>query len=73
MGDVVDSRGSLIEYYKDSPKILEYLYTRNISMSIASRTNDPRRVGKLLDLYGWNKYFISKQLSWRKKNIHIQW
>lgn len=73
MGEVVDSRGSLVEYYPETPQVLEYLHSKNISMSIASRTTDASRVGKLIDLYGWNKYFVSKQLSYRKKSIHLQW
>lgn len=41
-------------------------------MSAASRTGEMKAAHQLLDLFGWNKYFKSKQIYPGSKDMHIR-
>jgi len=69
---VVDSRGSVIKYYPDTPKILKYLKENNIGISVASRTGEIDGAEQLIQLFGWNKYFQNKQIYPGSKDKHIK-
>jgi len=71
-GKVVDSRGSVIKYYPDTPTILKYLKENNIGISVASRTGEIDGAEQLIQLFGWNKYFQNKQIYPGSKDKHIK-
>ncbi|XP_060863222.1 magnesium-dependent phosphatase 1-like [Metopolophium dirhodum] len=70
-GKVVDSRGYVVQYYPDTPKVLKYLQEKNIGMSVASRTGETDGAEQLIQLFGWNKYFQNKQIYPGSKVTHI--
>lgn len=68
---MIDSRGRIIKYYPEVPKVLEYLYKHKVSMSVASRTTELDGAEQLIELFGWNKYFQNKQIYSGSKITHI--
>ncbi|CAI6348495.1 unnamed protein product [Macrosiphum euphorbiae] len=70
-GKVVDSRGCVVKYYPDTPKVLKYLQDKNIGISVASRTGETDGAEQLIQLFGWNKYFENKQIYPGSKDTHI--
>lgn len=54
---VVDSKGRLMDPFKDSEIILAELQANNIDIAAASRTTYPVGAFSLLDLLDWRKYF----------------
>jgi len=70
-GKVFDSRDRVVKYYPDTPKVLKYLQDKNIGISVASRTEDPEGAEQLIQLLGWNKYFLNKQIYPGSKDTHI--
>lgn len=70
-GKVIDSKGKQIDYYSDVPIILKYLWDNNIPISVASRTAQINGANQLLKLFGWNKYFRTKQIYPGIKELHL--
>lgn len=68
---MVDSRGRIIKYYPEAPKVLNYLMENKIGISAASRTGEIDGAEQLLSLFGWNKYFQNKQIYPGSKDTHF--
>lgn len=68
---VIDYRGRVVNHYPAIPTILKFLSENNIKISVASRNAVTEGAKKLLNLFGWNKYFQSIQIYVGKKTNHI--
>ncbi|XP_050431803.1 magnesium-dependent phosphatase 1-like [Adelges cooleyi] len=71
-GKVEDMRGKLIKYYPESPKVLEFLSSHKIGISVASRTGEVDGAEQLIKLFGWNNYFQNKQIYPGSKDKHFK-
>ncbi|XP_060832597.1 magnesium-dependent phosphatase 1-like [Bombus pascuorum] len=60
--DVVDSRGQIIQYYKEVPDVLKHLYDEGYELGVASRTSEIQGAKQLLNLFDWNKYLKYKEI-----------
>lgn len=68
---MVDSQENIIKHYPEAPKVLKYLQENNVGISVASRTAEVAGAVQLIKLFGWSKYFQSKQIYPGRKNTHI--
>lgn len=60
--DVVDSRGQIIQYYKEVPDVLKHLYEAGYELGVASRTSEIQGAKQLLNLFNWDKYLKYKEI-----------
>jgi len=69
---VADRHGQKVKFYPDVPEVFEYLSQENIPMAIASRTSETKGANELIDLFGWSKYFVYKEIYPGCKINHFQ-
>ncbi|KAK5642468.1 hypothetical protein RI129_008635 [Pyrocoelia pectoralis] len=70
-GTIVDMRGSKISCYKEVSKVLEKLNKDGYMLGVASRTSEIDGANQLIELFGWNRYFIYKEIYPGRKTTHF--
>lgn len=70
-GKITDSRDRVVKYYAEAPRVLKYLASKKIKISIASKGHQTYGVMQLLHLFGWNGYFHHKEIYPGSKTKHL--
>ncbi|ODN01219.1 Magnesium-dependent phosphatase 1 [Orchesella cincta] len=68
---VVDQNGETMTWYPEVPQVLEYLKSEGYPIAAASRTTKPPDAFKLLEFFGWTKYFSYKEIYPGSKITHF--
>lgn len=70
-GDVIDSRGRIIETFVEVPSVLKELYAIGYKLAIASRSEKPDRAAEVIELLGFSDLFINQQIYPGQKTMHF--
>lgn len=70
-GSVLDAHGRTVKPFPEVQEVLKHLKSLNYEMAIASRTHATQEANKLVELFGWNKYFSYKEIYPGRKTTHI--
>ncbi|VEN46348.1 unnamed protein product [Callosobruchus maculatus] len=71
-GDVVDSSGTILQYYPDVPEVLADLHQRGYILGVASGCPDLAGCKQLLNLFGWDKYLSYVDIHPGHKFQHLE-
>lgn len=61
-GQVVDSNGTILEYYEQVPEIFQKLKGQDIQIAVTSVTEKRDLALQLISLYGWDTQISYKEI-----------
>lgn len=66
-GEVVDSAGKTLIYYKEVPRIFEEMKNYGVRIGITSATTNCNATEELINLFEWRKYVSFAVIDERQK------